>query len=282
MAERRNRKVLSGLLRWSFLLVGTLAPLAYLLLQFQRFTLDLPYMDQWDFVHLLRLAERDRLTAAAWFGQHNEHRILFPRIIMYALARWTEWDIRAEIYCNAVLGILIGVCAARQMARAGRALSQRNLILCLPLVSVLLFSLLQWENWFWGWQIQIFLSVLAVWVTAIGLARSSEGWAWFLVAIAGGVVASFSFANGLAIWPIGVLALVAIGWGEGHVYRVRSCIWTVVGVVFIASYFSFGYMKTAHHPEWALPWPPQLVQDDVVRTFFVVMDDRKGGGYLDP
>jgi hypothetical protein len=198
MSEPQRGKAFIGQLRWAFLLVGTLAPLVYLLRQFEQFTVDVPYMDQWAFARFLRLAENDRLTVATWLDQHNEHRILFPRIIMYALARWTEWDIRAEIYCNAVLGILIGACAVWHVTRAGRALNQRNLILCLPLVSALLFSLLQWENWFWGWQMQILLSVLAVWVAAIGLALSSGGLAWFFVAIAAGIVASFSFANGMA------------------------------------------------------------------------------------
>jgi len=70
-------------------LVLALVPLAFLLCVVARYAVPVPYWDQWEFVPLLEKTYHGQLTFHDLWAQHNEHRILFPRIIMLALAHLT-------------------------------------------------------------------------------------------------------------------------------------------------------------------------------------------------
>ncbi|MDZ7784444.1 MAG: hypothetical protein U5K56_16400 [Halioglobus sp.] len=98
----------------------------------------------------------------------------------------------------------------------------------------MLFSLIQAENWMWGYQLQIFLCcfwlLLGIW--ALG---SFESNGTFVLAIVVGVLSSFSFANGLLYWFL-LFPLVLVQ-ANG---RVRGLIWVVAAVVVLFVYFA-GY-----------------------------------------
>ena len=62
-----------------------------------RFGVDIPYWDQWDGIcPLFEKLASGQLGIADFFVQQNEHRIFFPRLLMYSLARLTHWNIRSE------------------------------------------------------------------------------------------------------------------------------------------------------------------------------------------
>jgi hypothetical protein len=45
------------------------------------------------------------LGFADFFAQHNQHRILFPRLIFFGLGRLTHWNIRAELFVSWFLAL---------------------------------------------------------------------------------------------------------------------------------------------------------------------------------
>jgi hypothetical protein len=47
-----------------------------------------PFMDQWASVPLLKQTLQQGLRLDLLFQQHNEHRILFPRLFILADFRW--------------------------------------------------------------------------------------------------------------------------------------------------------------------------------------------------
>ena len=47
------------------------------------------------------------LCFADFFAQHNEHRILFPRLIFFGLGRLTHWNIRAELFVSWFLALVL-------------------------------------------------------------------------------------------------------------------------------------------------------------------------------
>src|SRR3954464_5827271 len=100
--------------RW--LLVGSLAlPAWFVLALVLHFGVNHAFADEWDpgiignFIQLLD----HRLTFWDLVHRHGEHRILFPRLIYYALALVTGWDTRAPMIAGwfivvaTSLGVLI-------------------------------------------------------------------------------------------------------------------------------------------------------------------------------
>jgi hypothetical protein len=68
-------------------------------------------------VPLLDKMYRGELAFPDLWAQHNEHRLLFPKIIMLVLARSTGWDIRYELALNLLLAIGIFAILAWQVKK---------------------------------------------------------------------------------------------------------------------------------------------------------------------
>jgi hypothetical protein len=143
------------------------------------------------------------------FAQHNEHRIVIPRLFFlvdkYLFAGSNLFSLTANVaaqLCTAIM--LIGISWWNESG----ALTKRAWIV--GLVLGLLFSGYQYENLFWGFQIQFFLvntfAIAAFSALAFGVAT----WAGFLLAVLLGTVATFCMANGilaLLILPLLAIAL---------------------------------------------------------------------------
>lgn len=63
-----------------------LIPLLILIRYVIRYGVDIPWYDQWKFLPTLEKFFQGRLAFHDLWQQHNEHRILFPRIVFLALA----------------------------------------------------------------------------------------------------------------------------------------------------------------------------------------------------
>ena len=70
---------------------------------------DMPWGDEWDRTRLLlEKMQAGTLRLADFFAFHNEHRIFFPSLLTFALAKLTHWNVRAELF---VIWILACVCS---------------------------------------------------------------------------------------------------------------------------------------------------------------------------
>ncbi len=241
-------------LRAALMAALVLIPPAYTVLVLCRFHLDAPYLDQWEFVPLLAKSYVGRVTLHDLWAQHNEHRLLFPRIVMLALAHATGWDIRYELATNLVLGAGLFAVLAIQLAQTSRRAGTSLPFLALPVLSLAVFSMSQWQNWCIGWQLQEFMNVLAAAAGFCLLGRFARGWGRFAGAMALGAVATYSFANGLAYWPAGLLGILfAFDTREASAAQRRFVVWAVIGSLVWLSYL-IGYQKPEYHPSLFLPF----------------------------
>jgi hypothetical protein len=211
---------------------------------------DVPFADQWALVPLLDRMYQGRLTIADLWAQHNEHRLLFPRLLMLGLARISGWNIRYELGANiALAGGIFGVLVAQVRSTARDAgMGWRWLV---PVLALAVFSLNQAENWWGGWNIQIFLNVLAASASLLLLARPTRRWRDMLVAAGSAVVATYSYSNGLLAWPIGLALLAAQAeWSQGRREALRAATWLAAGGLTLASFF-YQYIWTAQAPTLA-------------------------------
>jgi hypothetical protein len=220
----------------------SLLPVLALIVMCIRLHVDVPFGDQWELVPRLDHLDAGTLTFNDVWRQHNEHRPMFPIVIMLGLAQLTSWNISAEIAVNVGLGIGILALCATALGRLHRGAAWRWW--ALPVISLLVTSFVQWENWLWGWQIQILLGVFAATLGLWLLSTPDTNGRRFAAALACGIVATYSFSSGLTYW---ILAAVPFYLDRAHWRASRIAIWTVVGAATIASYFVH-YALPPNHP----------------------------------
>src|ERR1051326_716233 len=215
--------------------LSVFAPALIVLLVIARWGVNVPFGDQWELVPLLDDLSKGRVSLAGLWAQHNEHRLLVPRLGMLALARLSAW--------NVVWEQVLGVAGAAATWMILAAIARRTLPCGRRAVVVaaawLTFSRAQWENWMWGWQIQIFLNVLAAVIAAWGIARWPRRRAALWLALTAGVVATFSFANGLAL-----LWLVPLAARPPR----RAVVISVLAAALVSALYLYGYHRPAGHP----------------------------------
>lgn len=230
--------------------VLALIPLVYVVWVVVKLGVDVPFWDQWELVPLLEKTYRADLTAHDLWAQHNEHRPMFPTIIMLALARITGWNIRAELGVNLALALGFFAVIARQIQLTARRLGLAGLRWAIPASAVAVFSISQYENWLWGWQIMIWLNVLAVVGGIVILANGQFSWPKLGGSALLGIVATYSFANGILFWPIGLLILLIVRTGRKR-KKAALTVWLLVSGITLAAYF-WRYQKPPDDPPWTL------------------------------
>lgn len=76
---------------------------------------NVPYWDDWDMVPVL--TGEQPVTLSYLWSQHNEHRLLLPRLALLGLLRLTGWDFRSGMVANV---LLLGLLALGMIATARR------------------------------------------------------------------------------------------------------------------------------------------------------------------
>lgn len=212
------------------------------------YAVDVPMFDDWHSIPPLENSLQGQLTFDDLWPQYNEHRILFPMLVMIALQRATAMDMRAQMYSSWAL-LVIGCAFLLADHLRARPRRLRSLLEFVP-VAWLFFTLRQSDNLLWAWQIQMILCTTALIVSLCAL-RRVEKTAWLIAAVAAGIVCSFSFFNGLLVWPCGLLV-------ARHSARPEraTAVWCAAGTVAIALYLHGWHIVTEHpSPAFGLRHP---------------------------
>ncbi len=212
---------------------------------------NIPFFDQWAFIPLLGklFSGVENIVFADLIAQHNEHRLLFPRIIFLTLAYFTHWNIKAELWVNIFLMACIAFFMLQKIKKdfLEEDGNQNFNFFVIFSISLLFFSFGQNENIVWGWQIQIFLNILFV-VLGIHFLTQPQSNMWhFSWAILCGLVAVFSFANGLLYFLIGFLAIFLQKKSSFSQKITYLSVWLLVTIFVFLVYFQ-GYQRPLHHP----------------------------------
>ena len=231
-------------MRWlAFLLL--LAPALSQLFLINRYGVDLPYSDQWDAVgRLFAKMDAGTLGIADFFAQHNEHRILFPLLIFYPLARLTHWNVRAELFVIWGIYVLLAWNLWLLMSETGFSLSRKSYWLFFA-ICVLLFSPLQWQNQLWGFQVGFVLPLLFI-IASLRIALKGRHPWNFIGTILLGFACTFSIASGFMCWILTLPVLLMRG---GTIsWRDRKGWWAVWCVAFAGSValYLHGYVKPSY------------------------------------
>ena len=209
-------------------------PAGVLVAQVARYGVDVPFGDQWELVPLLDAWHAGTLRLADLLAYHNEHRPLVSRVLLFGLALASGWNIRLELAISVAVALgtlLILIWSAR---RAGGG-SPRTMTLLAPVFAVLVCSTKQWENWLWGWQLTVFLNVAASVALFVLLTRDRLTARRLIGGLLAALVATYSFASGLAVWPLGAWAIVR---SSSPSRRAFLALWVLVGSTVVLPYLA--------------------------------------------
>jgi hypothetical protein len=230
-------------------LVVALAPVFLALFFIYRYGVNVPHWDQWELVALLEKVYAGKLSLADLFSQHNEHRLIFPRLFMILLAAVSHYNTLFEMYFGWLLLLLCAYLIFNSY-RQKFGISEPTLLRFVPVIW-LLFSWRQYENLLWGWQITFFMTALAIVLTHYLLESSKSFDKYFFWAIGSGIVASFSNSNGLLVWPIGLLQIwtshLKVQADSEPVSRLNASVWLLTAACIYILYF-IDYTKPLNHP----------------------------------
>ncbi len=190
----------------------------------------LPYHDQWpaEAAEMFIPYLSGRFTLATLFEPHNEHWIIFTRMLDLGLFRLNgQWDSLLEMTCNAVLH-----CAG--MAGFGWLMAvllrKRSWLVIWPVLALALALPFAWENTLWGYQSQFYFLQTFSWL-AIWLLVAHQPWSarWWLGAAAA-LAADFTMAPGMLASATVVALTMLAAWKERN-WRRHVPTWAVCGVM---------------------------------------------------
>jgi len=207
-----------------------LFPLGYLLVLILWFSVDVPFWDEWDLVPLVEQVYQGRWPVWEIWNPHNEHRLVFPEIALLTLAWLSRWNKLYELLLN------VGVAGGTFLVLVHH--TKRTLCSAADLtawwvsgvISLFVFSLNQFENWFMGMQLCVFLTVFSVVTGYSLLTQALARWSYFVGAIGFGVLATFSFANGILYWPIALLMLFLLPDADHKRKGLKVVLWSLLGL----------------------------------------------------
>ena len=214
-----------------------LIPVLLLIGFVSNFNVNVPVDDEWRLASLFEKIAAGNVTFNDFWALHSNHRILFPKIIIAVLAFASRWNINYQLCLSiglaAITFIAMYKLSSMQVKNVGDDLWHlANILTC-----ILLFSLVQHENWLWGFQLAWFLVNLCFVAAVYALVSNHKLLPNIRIFIAAVFcfVASFSLAQGLLSWLAAIPAVAAVE-GNAAQKRKRLIVWMLLFATTCAVY----------------------------------------------
>lgn len=225
--------------------LAALAPPIFLALCIWLWAVDVLNWDEWIiWVNLLEKLQGGMLSLADLVAQQNEQRNLAARLFGLLLLPTFGLSRQPEYALNIALAGCIYLLVRRLYTQTAQALSAPAPALA---ISLLCFSLLQWETFSVGINSSVLLPPLAMWAGVVLVSGKALTWARLIAVTLIGVVPSFSFVNGLFYW-LCLTPLIALRAGTLGQRLFKTCVFILAGVVVWGAYFH-NYTRPPHHPD---------------------------------
>lgn len=202
-----------------------------------NFSVNVPIDDEWRLASFFAKIAAGNATFNDFWALHSNHRILFPKILIAVLAFVSQWNINYLLCLSIALAVATFIAiyklSSMQVKNAGDDLWHlANILTC-----ILLFSLVQHENWLWGFQLAWFLVNLCLVAAVYVLSSDNNLLPNIRISIAAVFcfIASFSLAQGLLSWLAAIPAVAAVA-GNAAQKRKRVIVWMLLFVATCAVY----------------------------------------------
>jgi hypothetical protein len=236
--------------RWVLLPIAfglAVLPACLLGLLVVKYSVNVPFQDQWAIARLLPKWVEGTLSFGDLFAQHNESRKFFPRLIFLTLAQFTHWDVRYEMLVSFLLAGIVAVNLYR-LSRLTLFSSQIQALLLAAIANLIIFSPVQWDNWLWGIQVVVFIPIACI-TTAISVCYSQLRLnTKFAICLGLAIVSTFSYANGILYWAI-VLPVLFGSWRDWLAHKRLVLAWGLSFAIACLAYF-YNYQKPSQTPSF--------------------------------
>ncbi len=186
--------------RFLYALLGGIACTVFgsRLIIISAFGSPVPLLDQWDGEGALLYSPylKGTLSFASLLASHNGHRILVTRLLALGHLELTgEWNTRLEM----IVGALVLTAAVTWLAALLMPLVARDRQLLLSCFVAIVFAFpIDYENTVWGFQSQVYLSLLFGLAALVAFASAAPFSPCWFAGLGAGVLAYFTFATGVA------------------------------------------------------------------------------------
>jgi hypothetical protein len=249
-------------------------PAIVLLAYIRAFAVNIPFMDDWQFVPLLEKAKDGTLTFKELCAPHDEHRLLLPRILIIISMFATGGDYRAQSYITFAIVAVTSICLLWLMLRLHG--SRNGVLWAWVLANIALFSPIQFHNWLWPMQFAYFLPYTFLALCFCTMYARIPAIPKFVIAATCALAGNYSFVQGNLIWPAVLpIVLFAPGILDKAARRNFALGWIAVGALALTLYFR-GLEQNSAAPDYAYGHqgvPPTLstlqqLQEDPAGTIF--------------
>ncbi|MEG4405197.1 hypothetical protein [Microcoleus sp. MON2_D5] len=202
-----------------------------------NFSVNVPVDDEWRLASLFEKIAAGNVTFNDFSALHSNHRILFPKIIIAVLAFASRWNINYQLCLSIGLAAITFIAMYKLSSMPVKNIADDLWHLANILTCILVFSLVQHENWLWGFQLAWFFVNLCFVTAVYGLVSPHKLVPNIRISIAAVFcfVASFSLAQGLLSWLAAIPAVVALK-GNTAQKRKRAIAWMLLFVATCAVY----------------------------------------------
>lgn len=202
-------------------------PWIFLFVLINLFHVDMPQVEQWGLISAIGKTIEGEISFNHLFLIHNGHYITIPKLIILTLAYISGWNILYEVIFGFFVASLSFLILYKSASRLKSIRNGDKFLYLVPILSWTFFSLNQWQNWYLGFQICIFLNVFFVISGFYFLTRISHRRLFVLAAAVAGIAATLSFGNGLLFWII-ALVLIILRPAEKNHKRNSLIFWILV------------------------------------------------------
>jgi hypothetical protein len=228
-----------------------------------NFSVNVPVDDEWRLATLFEKIAQGNVTFKDFWALHSNHRIVFPKIIIAVLAFASRWNINYQLCLSIGLAAITFIAMYKLSSMQVKNVADDLWHLANILTCILLGSLVQHENWLWGFQLAWFFVnfcfVAAIYAlvsnhnllpniavfnrmkysrdTAVPCPYPISALHYLRISIAAlfCFFASFSLAQGLLSWLAAIPAVAALE-GNAAQKRKRTIAWMLLFVATCAVY----------------------------------------------
>jgi len=211
-------------------------PVLYLV-YINHFSVNALFGDDWNMVPIMDATLHGRWSFNQFWSQYSDARIPVAKAIFVLFAFANRFNTRSVILLSAVLLVAAYVLLLVLFRRyVGKRLTPVPVLI----IGLVWFSLASVQTALWAFLLTWYLVVFFLLVVLVALVVPiRHRRLWFGIALLAAILASFSFLQGLIVWPVAAICIV---WCQPWSRRVSLELGTWIGAMLVtcAVYFS-GY-----------------------------------------
>jgi uncharacterized membrane protein YecN with MAPEG domain len=176
-----------------------------------------------------------RLPHDTFLGSHFD---LLPALVLLLFARFARYDIQLILYTGIILAVIRLLLYHDALTRSAPVRNRTLRLVLWPALAALIFSMTMISAFEFDFiAIEFGLAKLGLALGVWALAKWPGRWPGVLVMALGGLIASFSFATGLATWPVFLIGMVLLDFRK----LVHYITWLAACALGAAPYVIFGF-----------------------------------------